>query len=229
MIQNLEKYYEDMINDISRDVDDRYVEFLKEKPRTFVHENLIFDVDNLDTYYNCAGCKKKMSKAFCCAGYDLELTRRDINAIKGILPELIKYQPRLEPVINRDRFWRYGDEFEKVMIRKSNGDCAFLLPAGRGCLIHAWAVQNQLDPLDFKPYVCSLYPVVVVVIGEEVVITTLNEESRVILDTGEKAKACTLRKGEKKDHTLILARKILSRMFGDEIYSKLINQVAKAK
>jgi hypothetical protein len=225
MTKNLKRHYELLMDDLSEDTDDKYVQFLKEKPRTFVYENLIFDLENLDGYYNCAGCKRKKPGAFCCSGYDLELTGHDIEKLEKIMPELANKYPGLKRSLKGENFWRYGDEFEKHMRRKGNDDCIFLMPGGDACYIHAWALERGIDPLDLKPYVCSLYPVVVVIIDDEVVISTMNEESRVILDAGENTVPCTVARGGREDHILVRSREILVRMFGPKIYRELAKRV----
>jgi len=48
MTKHLDPFYESLIEDLSQDRDTRYLEFLRNKPRTWVDKNLIFDVENLD-------------------------------------------------------------------------------------------------------------------------------------------------------------------------------------
>lgn len=225
MTRNLKKYFEDLIDDLSMDTDDRYKQYLRENPRTFVYENLIFDVEHLDSYYDCNGCKERKPGAFCCSGYDVELTGRDLEILDRVVPELVQRYPRLGRVLEGGRCWRHGDNFERVMRRKSNDDCIFLMPGGKGCYLHAFAVSRGIEPMELKPYICSLYPVVVVIIGEEIVITTLNEESKQILETGDDACSCGLRRGRKDNHTLVRSREILARMFGDRVCEELIKHV----
>jgi Fe-S-cluster containining protein len=48
----------------------------------------------------------------------------------------------------------------KVWFRTSvkNGACVFLNPEGRGCMLHSFSVNNNLDYHDFKPLVCAIFP-----------------------------------------------------------------------
>ena len=39
-----------------------------------------------------------------------------------------------------------------------NGACVFLNPQGRGCMLHSFSVQKNLDYHDFKPLVCAIFP-----------------------------------------------------------------------
>jgi len=64
-----------------------------------------------------------------------------------------------------------------------------------------------------------------VIIDDEVVISTMNEESRLILDAGEETIPCTVVRGGKDDHILVRSREILVRMFGARIYRELAGRV----
>ncbi|HUT54474.1 MAG TPA: hypothetical protein VM658_13880 [bacterium] len=225
MTKNLRQDFSAILDDLGRDTEDRYLEYLKQKPRVFMRENLIFDGGSLDSYYNCGACRRRDPKAFCCSGYDLELTSRDVAAVSKVLPALLRAYPALKRTLDGGDFWWWSDEFEKVMRRKKNDDCLFLMPGGRGCMIHAWALDNGVDPLEAKPYICSLYPVVVVVIRGEVVISTLNRETKIILDAGDKARPCVSRRGAPESHILVRSREILTRMFGRKIYNELTRRV----
>jgi hypothetical protein len=225
MTRNLRKDFKLLIEDLARDPEARYLEFLKDKPRTLVRDNLVFDVEALDSYFNCATCRRQNPRAYCCSGYDLELTDRDVKALAKVFPLLQRSFPELRSVVEDRRFWRWGKDYEKVMLRRKNDDCLFLRPGRRGCMIHEWALGNGIDPLAVKPYICSLYPVVVVIIDEQVVITTLNRESRAVLDTTDMAVACARKKGPPESHTLVRSREILTRMFGKKVYAELARKV----
>ncbi len=225
MTKNLKRYYEDQIDDLSRDTEDRYREFLLEQPETHVVENLIFDVRHLDTYYVCEGCKQKKPKAFCCKGHDLELTDRDLEVLDKLLPEFGADYPKIADKVEDGGLYEYGEGFEKHMRRKGNDECVFCLPAGEGCSLHAWALDRGVSPLKVKPYVCSLYPLVVIVIGDDIVVTTVNEESETILDVGTHATPCCSKKGKMENHTLNRSREILTEMFGARVYQKLRKRI----
>lgn len=48
----------------------------------------------------------------------------------------------------------------KVWFRTSvkNGACVFLNPQGRGCMLHSFSLQKDLDYHDLKPLVCAIFP-----------------------------------------------------------------------
>ena len=226
MASRLKQRYENIIEDLSQDTDSRYKDYLLEKPRTIVHGNLILDLEHLDAYYNCAGCRTKKPHAFCCRHHDLELTRADLAALEAVQPELLAAYPRLAATVGRrGRLWKHNDNFERIMLQKSGGDCLFLLPGGDGCYLHRFALERGLDPIDVKPYICSLYPVVVIVIDEQVVVTTLNEDSARILETGDNHNACLAKKGRSEDHVLFRSRDIITRMFGVKAWQAMHDAV----
>jgi len=225
MTKNLKKKYDELIDDLSRDSDDRYKDYLRDRPETFEYDNIIFDNVYLDRYYKCEGCGRRNPRAFCCTGHDLELTESDIETIEDVLPKVTKRFPRLAPLLKNKRFWDWGEDFEKIMRRKKKGDaCIFLMPEG-GCCFHAYALENGLDPLDVKPYVCGLYPLVVIVIGDEIVVTTVNEESERVLDTGGECHPCCTDKGADEDHAVIRSKDMLVRMFGEKVYNRLCKEM----
>lgn len=225
MTRNIKRKYEDLIDDLSRDEDERYVDFLRERPETLVYQNLVFDVKNLDSYYVCEGCKQRKPKAHCCSGHDLELTEKDVETIGAIIGEVAEMFPRLKPLAEGGKFWRWGDGFEKMMRRRDNDDCIFLMPGAKGCYLHAWAASRGLDPLECKPYICGLYPLTVLIIGDDVVITTVNKESADILDCGSHSTPCCTRRGRPQDHALVRSRDMIVKMFGERVYDLLRERV----
>ena len=46
-----------------------------------------------------------------------------------------------------------------VRTQEKDGKCVFLNPAGRGCTIHAYALEKGIDYHDLKPMVSTLFPV----------------------------------------------------------------------
>jgi hypothetical protein len=226
MISRLKKRYENIIEELSQDTDIRYRDYLLRKRRTVIHGNLILDLEHLDSFYACDGCSARHPRAFCCRNHELELTTADLETLEAVKPEVFTAFPRLAALAGRrGGLWRYGDNFERVMAQKSGGDCLFLMPGGDGCWLHRFALERGLDPIDVKPYICSLYPVVVIVIDEQVVVTTLNRDSAKILETGDNTHACLAKKGRPEDHVLFRSRDIITRMFGVKTWQAMHDAV----
>jgi hypothetical protein len=224
MTKNLNRFYEGLMDDLARDVDTRYLELLKEKPRTWVHQNMIFDLDKLDAYYRCDTCKKRKPRAFCCRGYDVEMTRHDLKLLEKHAPAVLAAEPAIRRAVGAAPLWRRGDTLEPLLRRKKNDECIFLRAQG-GCSLHGWALATGRDPLEVKPYICSLYPVVVIIIDDQIVITTFSDESRAVLESGERAVSCIQARGSRERHVLVQGEAILARMFGPKIIRELMKRV----
>lgn len=224
----LRRHYEKIIEELSVDTETRYRDFLLRQPRTRVRGNLVIDAENLDRYFDCQGCRRRHPRAFCCASHELELTGQDLAALEAAWPAVSTQWPRLSALARKSGgFFGYGENFEQVMTQKKSGECLFLMPGGDGCYLHLHALESGQDPIDVKPYICSLYPVVVVVIGEQVVVTTLNEHSAKILETGENTRSCLVDRGRPENHVLVRSRDILIRMFGARAFRAMQDAVGK--
>lgn len=99
---------------------------------------------------------------FCCARFDVALTREEAARIESLLPELVAYCPWLEEE------GRLVDPFhptpcEIILRKRADGACILNHDAGDGrlyCAIHSWALARGKNPFAFKPLPCSLWPFV---------------------------------------------------------------------
>jgi hypothetical protein len=97
---------------------------------------------------------------WCCShGVDIELPRAEA---------ILRHAPALEAYtgIARDRWFEPGIERDAdfpgggaMRTRVENGRCVFLNRAGRGCLIHAFCLERDMDYHDLKSMVDCLFPV----------------------------------------------------------------------
>jgi hypothetical protein len=87
-----------------------------------------------------------------------------------------------------------------------DGACVFRSRTGRGCVIHAYAVENGLDYHDLKPMVSTLFPVTF----EQGVLTAASEAADGSLRCG--SEGLTLYEG---------ARDELRHYFGDDLIGEL--------
>jgi hypothetical protein len=96
---------------------------------------------------------------WCCQfGVDIELTR--VAAIERHADELERYVG-----VPRDRWFEPGVERDREMpgggVRRTqveDGRCVFLRRDGRGCLLHAFALDRGMDYHAFKSMVDCLFP-----------------------------------------------------------------------
>jgi hypothetical protein len=68
--------------------------------------------------------------------------------------------------VTRDRFWtgEWNDDKEfpggrQTRTRVEDGACVFRNRAGRGCMLHSYALERGIDYHELKPMVASLFPV----------------------------------------------------------------------
>jgi Fe-S-cluster containining protein len=112
----------------------------------------------------------------CCQyGADIEVPR--LQALEALRPELEAYLD-----VPRDKWFRDGDGEDDLGIlnepeypggaytrtavaplpdgRSSHNKeaCVFLDPVGRGCRIHRFAIERNIDVHDIKPMVCLFFP-----------------------------------------------------------------------
>ena len=64
-------------------------------------------------------------------------------------------------------------------IQQYRGSCGFLteVNGSRCCAIHAYAVQENQEVYPVKPFSCQLYPVELIQVGEQILVTALDEET----------------------------------------------------
>jgi Fe-S-cluster containining protein len=81
---------------------------------------------------------------------------------------LLDHRDVLEPVVGRAASEWFdgairsdadypGGRFTRT--RVFDGRCVFLNRAGRGCLLHSYALENHLPVHEWKPIACNLFPV----------------------------------------------------------------------
>lgn len=97
----------------------------------------------------------------CCQyGADVNLPERDrILAEADSLSKRVKF-PReqwFSSEVSYDPEYP-GGAF--VRTQKVEGACVFLNREGRGCLLHAWAMEKGRDYHSIKPMVCWMFPVI---------------------------------------------------------------------
>ena len=122
-------------------------------------------IDKVDTdvflksyYGDCMACN------FChdaCCAHGADTTAIDMENMESHAAELAAYRG-----LCRDR--RFTGKFEDdsdwpggraTRIRVEDGHCVFLNTAGRGCLIHSFALERGIDVHEVKPMVCLMWPV----------------------------------------------------------------------
>lgn len=133
----------------------------------------------------CLECEH-YQKENCCGGNPYPLVDEQQTQLLEIIPELVKVMPEdIRPVLHHNLFddkVNPADIFNKHNTFKSCGDrCMFKIYAEDAprCAIHYYCLQHDLNPLQYKPYICSLFPIFVIQTssGEKYVFSHTKENS----------------------------------------------------
>jgi Fe-S-cluster containining protein len=85
-----------------------------------------------------------------------------------LMQRLLAHGEVLEPIVGRpasewfDGAFREADDYpggQFTRTRVFEGRCVFLNRSGRGCLLHSYALANDLPVHDWKPLACNLFPI----------------------------------------------------------------------
>lgn len=112
----------------------------------------------LSYYGDCMGCN------FChdaCCTHGADVTAVDLANMTARADEL---EQSLQ--LPRDQWFTHHYSFDTdwpggkaTRTRTADGHCVFLNVSGRGCLIHRFAIEKDIDVHEIKPMVCLLWPV----------------------------------------------------------------------
>ena len=110
--------------------------------------------------HNCDGCINKDFRQSCCATYEVCITADEMEAIVGVLPEVVKYCPELR---DEDNFHNVFEETEDGLISldtTEEGLCVFAYEDSGElrCSLHSIAVELKVPVQQIKPSVCLLWP-----------------------------------------------------------------------
>lgn len=96
-----------------------------------------------------------------CCQYGSDIDVENVARVEAHAAEIEKFTG-----VPRDRWftgeWNDDREFpggRQTRTRVENGACVFLNRAGRGCMLHSFALERGLDYHELKPMVASLFPV----------------------------------------------------------------------
>jgi Fe-S-cluster containining protein len=122
-------------------------------------------IDRIDTsifdlkyFAHCMSCK--FCNDWCCwHGTDVDV--QNGNRILAISKELEQYTG-----IAKEKWFDLEDTCEDyeapgelwLRTRVTKGACVFLNRSSRGCMLHSFSLENQLDYHDLKPMVCAIFP-----------------------------------------------------------------------
>ncbi len=112
------------------------------------------------TYYmHCMACN------FChdqCCSYGADIDMLNVNRILEHKDELENFTgiKSSKWFYKNKRMWDHeypGHNYTRTTMKKDA--CVFLSKTSRGCMLHSFALQKNLDYHDLKPFFCTLFPV----------------------------------------------------------------------
>jgi hypothetical protein len=154
--------------------------YLKRKAdRITVVGRYLIDTEALLTPFNldCFHCERVHRETCCQNGQPYAVENWQIPLIERVAPELAEQYPELPLKKPECGIWEQGSV--AGTLRLHHGSCLFLarINGRRCCSLHAYAESNQQDVYSLKPFSCQLYPLDLIQIGEQVLITAVNADT----------------------------------------------------
>lgn len=130
---------------------------------------------------DCTAC------TFCndgCCAYGVDISVDEVRRLDGHAKELetLTGVPRTEWF---DKEEIKDEEFpgQRYTLTQTNSrGCVFLNPAGRGCMIHSFCLQNGMDYHELKPMVSCLFPLT---FDRGLLMTSLDVQDKIVVCLGD--------------------------------------------
>ena len=140
----------------------KYAETVKDQ--LIVIDDFIFDMNSLKSEIvlsRCLDCEKYQG-GNCCKGNSYSMPDNNRKKLEGVSEDIIK----MVGDSNRtESYYKYGTitRYNSTTTRgHKDGHCIFSYKDSDGCnkcAIHKWCLDNDRNPLEYKPYPCSLFPI----------------------------------------------------------------------
>ena len=144
------------------------IEYLKKNQGyLFDTGEFVFDTKSLSTpivLSKCLGCEKYHG-VNCCEGSPYPLVSENQNKLNTILKDVLKWTSNYKTLssdilsMSKSVYTRSG-----TFIGMKEGGCLFNVFKDDvdKCAIHGYCLDNGLNYMEYKPYICSMYPIFVV-------------------------------------------------------------------
>jgi len=140
-----------------------------------VYNTFLIDCDALQRPFNldCRHCKLAHGGTCCEGGQPYPVETWQVPYIEQAAKAAMHLTPAGESRGIWDRWMRAGT------ISQYEGNCRFFADLGgcHGCALHAFAEAQGQDLYLYKPFSCQLYPLDLIQMGEQLLITALTEET----------------------------------------------------
>jgi Fe-S-cluster containining protein len=142
------------------------------------------DIFEITYYMHCMACN------FCndqCCSYGADIDMLNVNRVLEHKDELENFTGIKSDkwFYKNKRMWDHeypGHNYTRTT--KKNNACVFLKRNSRGCMLHSFALEKNMDYHDLKPFFCTLFPVTY---NEGVLLTPeeIDEKSLACMGEGE--------------------------------------------
>ncbi len=153
----------------------------RNRERIVVTGSLLVDTDALmrPFHLDCRNCRAVHGTTCCEGGHPYAVADWQIALLDEALPDIVReFLPaNAREAVEKTGVWQ--KDGEPGTLAHPGQDCAYFCDIGkkRGCAIHAWALRHGREVGDWKPFSCQLYPLELIRIGEQVLVTALTEET----------------------------------------------------
>jgi hypothetical protein len=114
--------------------------------------------------------KKKDAKPIidrsCCSSYNVSISPSDREKVEEILPLVRKRLAKNHPLVTdpTEPFYDIDDDFSFQLRETDRGTCEFVLyeEGLTTCAVHKTCLEEGLDVAEYKPIVCSLWPLALI-------------------------------------------------------------------
>lgn len=180
------------------------------------------DIFELSYYMNCMQC------TFCndqCCEWGADIDLLNVNRVMKYKDELEKFtgissEKWFDKSVKKwDKEYPGGD-YTRTIYDEKKDYCIFLNNKDRGCMLHSFALQNEIDYHELKPFFCSMFPVTYF---EGVLCTPEEIDEKLTACLGE---GSTLYRGAREEIKHYFGEGIIAEL--DEIESELNKQKKSA-
>jgi hypothetical protein len=222
------------------DIVDRYLEFLlASKDRHLWVGKVLIDVDQVIrrrfacTTHLCLWSKRDghaphpvRSRHSCCVDLDVQLLPTEVEAIERHLPKVLAGHADVAGHVAEHGFWRYDEEWWKILQKKGDGSCAFLTYSPEMgqhvCGLHATALRERISLAQIKPLICRMFPIFLLETGDQHILTCYGPEThRLLFDEEYTRMNCLHDNPHATDHVYRALRGALEALIGPEGYRQL--------
>jgi Fe-S-cluster containining protein len=230
-----------LLDNTDSDVVDRYKEYLLDDPdrHLWLSKTVLVDVDEIiRRRFACNthlclkhsrgkdGQPKVRTRYSCCWDLEVQLLPTEIEAIEKNLDRVFKRHPRLERHVEKRGFWKYDDEWWKILRKKKDGSCIFLDHSEElgmsVCALHSTALSEKIPLPKIKPLICRMFPIFLLESDDVHVVTCYGERThRILFDDDYETMNCLHPNEYATDHVYRFMRSTLEALVGKDGYTKI--------